>query len=261
MTEVNAARDTKPETVQMTINGNSIETEKGKTVLEAARENDIEIPTLCYHPGLESIGACRLCLVEVAKSSRPGRKRLVTSCLFPVENGLIVDTQSNVVRQHRKIVLKLLIARVPDSDLIRQLATEYGVHESRYVEREDADKCIMCGICVRVCDAMGANALVTLSHGLDKYVDVPNKNACIGCLACALSCPTNAIPFEEVGDKRRIWGKEFDLIRCEVTGEPIGTPEQIEHIAKRSDLPIDSFLKSANARLKENAAESVGVKL
>ncbi|MDP8206889.1 MAG: 2Fe-2S iron-sulfur cluster-binding protein, partial [Candidatus Electryonea clarkiae] len=228
---------------------------------EAARENDIEIPTLCYHPGLESIGACRLCLVEVAKSSRPGRKRLVTSCLFPVENGLIVDTQSNVVRQHRKIVLKLLIARVPDSDVIRRLADEYGVQESRYVEREDADKCIMCGTCVRVCNAMGANALVTLSHGLDKYVDVPNKNACIGCLACALNCPTNAIPFEETDGKRRIWGKEFDLVRCWASGEPIGTLEQIWHFAKRSDIPIESFLKSDKVREREDAAESVGVKL
>ena len=261
MTEVNATRETKPEKVQLTIDGISIESERGKTVLEAARENDIKIPTLCYHPGLEPFGACRLCIVEVAKSSRPGRKRLVTSCLYPVENGLVVDTQSNVVLKHRKIVLKLLLARVPESDVIRRLADEYGVRESRYVEREDADNCIMCGTCVRVCKAIGVNAVTTLSHGLDKYVDVPRKDICIGCLTCALNCPTNAIPFEEADGKRRIWDQEFNLVLCWSTGEPIGTPEQIEHIAKHSGLQLDSFLKSAKARLKEKAAESVGAKL
>ena len=261
MTEVDATRETKPETVQLTIDGSTIDAEEGKTVLEVARENDIEIPTLCYHPGIEPFGACRLCIVEVAKASRPGRKRLVTSCLYPVEKGLIVDTKSDVVYKNRKIVLKLLLARVPDSDVIRRLATEYDIHESRYVEREDADNCIMCGTCVRICKAIGVNAIATLSHGLDKYVGVPKKDVCIGCLTCALNCPTNAIPFEEADGKRRIWDQEFNLVLCWSSGEPIGTPEQIEHIAKQSGLPIDSFLKSAKARLKEQAAESVGAKL
>ncbi len=261
MTEVNATRETKPETVQLTIDGRSIEAEKGKTVLEAARENDIEIPTLCYHPGLEPFGACRLCIVEVAKASRPDRKRLVTSCLYPVEKDLIVDTKSDVVLKHRRVVLNMLLSRVPDSDVIRRLAAEYGIHESHYPKRKSTDDCILCGTCVRVCSMIGANAITTVSRGPDKYVDVPMKDACIGCLTCALNCPTNAIPFEETDDKRRIWGREFNLVRCWASGNSIGTLEEIWHFAKRSGLPIDSFLKSDVVCEKENAAESVGVKL
>ncbi len=253
MTEVNVAREIKPETVQLTIDGRSIDTEKGKTVLDAARENGIEIPTLCYHPGLEPFGACRLCIVEVAKASRPDRKRLVTSCLYPVEEGLVVDPQSDVVLQHRKVVLNMLLSRVPDSDVIRRLAAEYDIHESRYTKRKDADNCILCGTCVRVCNVIGANAITTVSRGPDKYVDVPMKDACIGCLACALNCPTKAIPFEEVDGKRRIWGKEFNLVHCWASGEPIGTLEEIWHFAKQSGLPIDSFLKSDKVRQKEQA--------
>ncbi len=253
MTEVNTASETKPEMVQLTINGSLIETEKGKTVLEAARENGVEIPTLCYHPGLESLGACRLCIVEVAKASRPDKKKLVASCLYPVESGLVVDTQSDVVLKHRKVVLNMLLSRVPDSDVIRRLAAEYDIHESRYPNRKNADNCILCGICVRVCEAIGANAITTVSRGPDKYVDVPMKDACIGCLACALNCPTNAIPFEEKDGKRRIWGKEFNLVRCWFSGEPIGTLEEIWHFAKQSGLPIESFLKSDKVRQKEQA--------
>lgn len=251
--------ETERKTVRITIDGYSAEAEKGKTILQVAREWGIQIPSLCFHPGLEPFGACRLCVVEITKPDWKDYKRLVTSCLYPVEEDLIVDTQSEEVRENRRVVLDLLLARVPDSDVIRQLAAEYGIEETSYTKRKDADNCIMCGICVRVCEAIGAGAISFLSRGPDKYVDVPDKDVCIGCLACALNCPTNAIPFEEIPDKRRIWGKEFDLVRCPTSGEPIGTREQIEHFAQRSGLPIESFLKSAKVRERENAAESVRI--
>ncbi len=240
--------------VRLTIDGRSIDTEPGKTILEVARENGIEIPSLCYHPGLESFGACRLCVVEITKPGWDGWKKLVTSCLFPVEEDLIVDTRSEEVLENRKVVLDLLLARVPDSDVIRQLAAQHGIHDTTYTKRENADTCIMCGICVRVCDAIGCSAIATLSRGPDKYVDVPNKDACIGCLACAMSCPTEAIPFTEVGGKRIIWDKEFDLVQCTATGEYIGTQEQIDHFAKKSGLDKSYFEKSDMARKKETAA-------
>ncbi|MDP8205061.1 MAG: 2Fe-2S iron-sulfur cluster-binding protein [Candidatus Electryonea clarkiae] len=242
------------EKVRVTIDGRSIDAEKGKSILEVARECGIEIPSLCYHPGLESFGACRLCVVEITKPGWEGWKKLVTSCLYPVEEELIIDTRSEEVRENRSVVLDLLLARVPESDVIRQLAAEYGIHDTSYTKREDADTCIMCTICVRVCDAIGANAIATLSRGPDKYVDVPDKDACIGCLACALSCPTNAIPFEEfVNGKRKIWGREFDLVYDEISHEPIGTPEQIDHFAEKSGLPKEYFLKSDKVRKKETA--------
>lgn len=242
-------------TVRVTIDGRSIDAPVGQTVLEAARENGIDIPSLCYHPGLESFGACRLCVVEIRKHGWDADwKQLVTSCLFPVEEGLIVETRSPEVMDNRKVVLDLQLARVPNSDVIRQLAAEYGIHDTSYTKREDADNCIMCTICVRVCDAIGAHAIATLSRGPDKYVDVPDTDACIGCLACALSCPTDAIDYVEEGNIREIWGRKFKLVKDPVSGQPIATKEQIAHFAEKSGLPEHYFTKSDKTRKKETAA-------
>jgi len=210
-------------TVQVTIDGRKVMAKEGQTILEVARDNSIDIPSLCYHPGLESFGACRLCVVEITKESWEGWKKLVTSCLFPVEEGLIVETRSDEVISNRKVVLKLQLARVPNSDVIQKLASEYDVHDVSFSTREDADNCIMCSICVRVCEEIGACAISTLSRGPDKYVDVPFKEACIGCGACAEACPTNAIPVEESDGIRKIWGEEFEMVACDDCGKQFNT--------------------------------------
>ncbi|MBD3165759.1 2Fe-2S iron-sulfur cluster binding domain-containing protein [bacterium] len=248
-------------TVRMTIDGRSIDAPVGATILEVARANGIDIPSLCYHPGVEAFGACRLCVVEITKPNWEGWKKLVTSCLYPVEEELIVSTRSEEVIENRRVVLDLQLARVPDSDVIRQMAAKYGIHDTSYEKRKDADTCIMCTICVRVCEAIGANAIATLSRGPEKYVDVPNIDACIGCGACALSCPTDAIPMTEENGVRHIWDKDFELVRCEVSGEPIGTPEQIKHFAEKSGLPESYFTKSDRQRKKETAADLARVML
>jgi len=211
--------------LQVTIDGLKVSAFEGQTILEVARENSIDIPSLCYHPGLESFGACRLCVVEITKEDWEGWKKLVTSCLYPVEDGLIIDTRSEEVKANRRVVLKLQLARVPNSDVIRKLADYYGVHDVNYKLRENADNCIMCSICVRVCEAIGASAISTLSRGPEKYVDVPYKDACIGCGACAEACPTNAIPVIEEGNIREIWGKKFELERCPECGNTLNTKE------------------------------------
>lgn len=247
--------------ISFNIDGNNIEVEEGISILQAAEELEIKIPTLCYHPGLEAIGACRLCVVEISKPEWNGHVKLEPSCLTTVEEGLIVNTKSPLVREKRKMLLNMLLARVPNSEVIRQLADEYGLGETSFTVREDADNCILCSICVRICEAIGVNAIAPLYRGLERIVDVPRTDNCIGCLACALNCPTNAIHFEEANGKRRIWNKEFNLVSCWSSGETIGTLEQIWHFAKRSGLPIETFLKSDKVREKESAAESVGVKL
>jgi NADH dehydrogenase/NADH:ubiquinone oxidoreductase subunit G len=85
--------------VTLTIDGREIQAEEGRVILEVARENDIYIPSLCYHEEVTSYGACRLCLVEIASR---GRKRLVTSCLYPVEDGLVVETSTPRVNSVRR---------------------------------------------------------------------------------------------------------------------------------------------------------------
>lgn len=224
------------ETVHLTIDGREIDAPKGAMILDVARGMGIDVPSLCAHPGLEPFGACRLCVVEIHK---PGwddwYRQLVTSCLFPVEEGLKVWTNSDEVRANRSVVLDLQLARVPASDYIRELAADYGVTETSYTPRDTDDTCIMCTICVRACEAIGRNAIATLSRGPDKYVDVPDKDACIGCLVCATLCPTNAIPFTaNDSGKRRIWDKEFDLVIDERTGEVLGTPEYLAHVRSRA---------------------------
>ena len=105
--------------VNLTIDGRKLQAEAGRTVLQAARDNKIVIPTLCYHESLPAYGACRLCMVSI---ERHGRERLVVSCLYPVEEGLDVKTSTPRVDSVRRMVLDLLLARCPDSDVIKDLA-------------------------------------------------------------------------------------------------------------------------------------------
>src|SRR5512137_2159572 len=99
--------------VNLTIDNKNIEAEAGQTIREVARENDIVIPTLCAHESLEPTGSCRLCVVEANQGKRT---RVVTSCLYPVAEGLVVDTKSERVKAARSLVLQLLLARCPESE-------------------------------------------------------------------------------------------------------------------------------------------------
>ncbi len=94
--------------VKLTINGQAVEAREGMTVLEAAKGAGIEIPTLCFVEGLPGYGSCRLCLVEIKQGKW---SKMVISCLYPVEDGLAVETENERVAKHRKIVLELLAAR------------------------------------------------------------------------------------------------------------------------------------------------------
>lgn len=156
--------------IVVTIDGKQITTQEGKTVLEVAREAGINIPTLCHHPALEDVGACRLCLIEVE-----GRRGLSASCVFPVFDGMVVRTNTPEIRSARKTVLELLIARHPQECLtcprnnnceLQSLAYQYGINDLRFRSKVKSDekdysseallrdpaKCIVCGRCVRMCN-------------------------------------------------------------------------------------------------------------
>ena len=183
--------------VRFEINDKKLEVEEGRTILEVAREQDIKIPTLCWHKDLTPYGACRLCLVEIVGGGRPG---LEASCVFKVTDGLQVKTDTDRVQRARKIVFELLLARCPDAPKIKDLAAEYGVNGTR-ITLSKKENCMLCGLCVRVCAEVserhaqsfagrGANRTVQTSFG--KVSD-----RCFGCGACAYLCPVEALKVEE----------------------------------------------------------------
>ncbi len=183
-------------TVRLKIDGKDVEAKEGMTVLEAAREAGIEIPTLCYHEKLAPYGACRLCTVEITKNNR---SRLVTSCVYNVEDGLVVKTNTPEVQKIRKMLLELMLASAP---ILSDFAKEYGVDAPRFTA--DVTQCILCGLCVRYCaEVKGANAITFVGRGVDRRIafvdEVVSTGVCMDCRQCFGVCPTGKIPRETDG--------------------------------------------------------------
>ena len=167
------------------------------TILEAAGDAGIYIPTLCYHEKLAPYGACRLCTVEI---SRNKRTRLVTACVYPVEDGLVVKTASPKVIKVRKMLLELMLASAP-AKVIEDLALRYGVGKTRF--EAERTMCILCGLCVRYCNEIKkANAIGFVGRGIErKVVFFPEiaSTICASCRECFGLCPTGKIPSETDG--------------------------------------------------------------
>jgi NADH dehydrogenase/NADH:ubiquinone oxidoreductase subunit G len=183
--------------VNFTINDRQLKVAEGRTVLEVALEQGIEIPTLCYHKELTPYGACRLCLVEIVGGGRLG---LEASCVYKITDGLEVKTDTEKVKRARKIVFELLLARCPDAEKIRKLARDYGVTGTR-ITLKKRDNCILCGLCVRVCAEISQRHAQSFSgRGTRRKIQTPFDKVserCIGCGACAYLCPVEALKIEE----------------------------------------------------------------
>jgi coenzyme F420-reducing hydrogenase beta subunit len=180
--------------ITLRIDDREVRTREGKTVLEAAKEAGISIPTLCYHPALSAFGACRLCSVEI--TDKRGRKRIVTSCNYPVEEGLVVDTKSEKVTRTRKMLVELLAARCPKTKKVQDLVSVYGIQKPRLWIEDEEEDCVLCGLCTRVCEELiGVSAINFANRGVKREVTAPYHSLsddCIGCGACAIVCPTNS---------------------------------------------------------------------
>lgn len=240
--------------ISINIDGQELKAQEGQTILEVARENGIDIPTLCYHENLAPYGACRLCIVEVF---RKGRSQMVTSCLYPVEEGLEVKTGSPRVMDNRRMIMELLLARCSQNEVIKKLAAEMGVEQSSFSPEylEDND-CILCGLCVRTCeDVVGRSAISLVNRGVNREVAPPfleSSADCIGCGSCAYVCPTGAIKMEDGKDTRVVysekWKTEFKLQKCKVCGNYWAPEAQLEYIRKKLNLPLDFFAVCPNCR-------------
>jgi heterodisulfide reductase subunit A len=186
------------------IDGQQVHAEEGQTVLEVARANGIEIPTLCHHPLLEVHGACRLCTVEIISH---GRSILQTACTYPAWDGLEIKTHSPAVMEARQVILGLILSRCPNVPLIQNLARQYGVMEPPFPTDDPDEKCILCGLCVRTChELVKADVLNFSERGIERRVGPPfleKTRQCIGCGACTIMCPTGAI--EIVLEKNAIY--------------------------------------------------------
>jgi len=179
--------------VTLTIDDKEVKAQKGVTILEVARSVGIDIPTLCYHEKLAPYGACRLCTVEIIRGQR---SRLVTSCVYLVEDGLIVKTESEPAIKVRKMILELLWARAPGVQVLRDYGIKYGIDRTKF--DTEPTFCILCGLCVRYCaEVKKKNAIGFIGRGTEREVmffpEVASEE-CPKCGECFSICPTAVLP-------------------------------------------------------------------
>ena len=219
--------------IKVKINGNEYSVAKGSTVLEAAKAAHIDIPTLCYLKDINEIGACRLCLVEIAEMRGPalGPWRMVTACVYPCTDGMEIKTNTPKIAASRKMNLELLLSNHNQDCLscvrstnceLQTLCREYGVKSSSFVGEKtesviddkspiirDNSKCVLCRRCVATCakiqeiGVIGAN-----NRGFDTYVGSAFGQAladtsCINCGQCIVACPVGALYERDDTDKVR----------------------------------------------------------
>jgi NADH dehydrogenase/NADH:ubiquinone oxidoreductase subunit G len=238
--------------MKITIDHKRIEATEGETILSVARRAGVDIPTLCHHEALESVGACRVCMVEVETG---GEKRMVAACQYPVRDDLVVDTLSARVRTVRASVFSLLVARCPEVVEIRALAERYG-EVTPYKTWDAEERCILCYLCTRTCAAVGPEAIAAVGRGESKAIAGPfggPADACVGCGSCHRVCPTRCIEMKDNDRTREIWGKTFDFIRCISCGKPTITEAYRDYVVARDGVDKGYFDTCAACKAKETA--------
>ncbi len=178
--------------ILLQIDGREVNATEGMTILEAAQSAGIHIPTLCHHEKLEPYGGCRLCIVEIEDR---GWKKLVVSCVYTVESGLVINTRSEKIDRIRKTILELFLAHAPDAFELMDLAKEYGADRNRF--EKESSFCIHCSLCVRYCaEVKQKYAVGFVDRGTRKEISfIPEiaSKECWDCKECFPLCPTEAL--------------------------------------------------------------------
>jgi coenzyme F420 hydrogenase subunit beta len=197
---------------KLKIDGINFEAPEGWTILDAAKFLGLEIPTLCHHEGLSAWGGCRLCTVEIGSTNKT---KLVTSCTYPVEEGLIVSTATKRVIETRKMVLELLIAQCPTSKVLQDLAAKIGLDQVRFKPKWES--CIFCGLCVRICEEqMMAKAIGFANRGDKLKITTPfdkTSEECRRCGGCIYICPACALRCEGPTPENVLCGRCYNELQ------------------------------------------------
>lgn len=218
--------------VKLRIDNHEVEVEEGKTILQAAREAKVNIPTLCYHPDLPPTAACGICIVKIK-----GMPNMIRACCTPVRDGMEVTTIDPEIIEVRRTVIEAILSNHPNECLtcirngrceLQDLAADFGIRQASFdniVEHKqpdkstkslvlNPDKCIACGRCVEVCQQeQNIWALSFLDRGIDTIVSPAGgvdlaDSPCVKCGQCSAHCPTGAIV--EYDDTQRVWDALLD---------------------------------------------------
>lgn len=192
----------KSKKVTINIDGKEVTIVKDSYLINAILGAGIAVPTLCHHKDLTPNGSCRLCMVEVEER---GRKKMVTSCNFPVRSEIKVNTKTDKVLKHRKNLAEMYLGRWPNVPVIKEIAKICGATDAEKYKSDLTDKnekaCILCGHCVRACEEFIQEEIIDFQgRGIKRNINMPFGKVdphCVGCTSCAYVCPTGAITIDD----------------------------------------------------------------